>query len=59
MIVELKKNLSQKQQELFDSESLGKFLRANHNNLEETLKNLKDFAAWHNEIDRDVLTSPT
>lgn len=33
---------------------MGKFLRANHNNLEETLKNLKDFVAWHNELDREV-----
>ena len=52
--MEIKRNLSQQQQALFDTETLGKFLRANHNNLEETLKNLKDFVAWQNELDEDV-----
>ena len=52
--MELKRNLSQKQQALFDTETLGKFLHANNNSLEETLKNLKDFVAWHDELDQDV-----
>lgn len=51
-MIQLKQNLSLDTQNLFDNETYERFLIANQNNIEETLKNLKDFAAWQDELDR-------